>query len=245
MELKDSLIIIPTYNEAPNVGKLIEELFVLYPDISILIVDDNSPDKTADIIRVYQQKHTHLFLLERPSKEGLGTAYKDGFKWALKHSFEYIAQMDADFSHPPKDIIHLKTALADADVAIGSRYIKGGQTLNWPLSRKLISRVASFIMRSATKLPLRDASSGFKCFKRKAIEKICESKLQSKGYVFQCEVNYTLDRNGMKIVEVPIIFSQRTRGKSKMSLSIVTEGLFILMKIRINDLMKLERKSHR
>jgi dolichol-phosphate mannosyltransferase len=245
VELKDTLIIIPTYNEAPNAGKLIEELFSLYPDVSILIVDDNSPDKTADIIRVYQQKHSRLFLLERPTKEGLGIAYQAGFKWALKRSFEFIVQMDADFSHSPKDVIRLRKALSEADIAIGSRYIKGGQTLNWPLSRKLISRIASFIMKSATKLPLRDASSGFKCFKRKGIEIICESSLQSKGYVFQCEVNYTLARNGMKIIETPIIFSQRTHGKSKMSLSIVTEGLFILMKIRINELMKPEKKSPR
>jgi len=243
-DLKDTLIIIPTFNEADNIGKLIEELFFLYPEISLLIVDDNSPDKTADIVRLYQDKYASLHLLERSEKEGLGPAYLDGFKWALKKPFQFFIQMDGDFSHAPKDVLRLIDALGEADLVIGSRYQDGGQTLNWPLSRKLISKVGSFVMKRLTKLPIQDATSGFKCFKRKALEKLNEIVIQSKGYVFQCEVNYRLFKNGIKITEVPIVFSQRTHGKSKMSLNIMLEAISILFQLRFSEPKRHERKSH-
>lgn len=243
-DLKDTLIIIPTFNEADNIGKLIEKLFFLYPEISLLIVDDNSPDKTADIVRLYQNKYTRLHLLERAEKEGLGPAYLAAFRWALKQPFQFFIQMDGDFSHAPKDVIRLINALGEADLVIGSRYQNGGQTLNWPLSRKLLSKVGSFVMKRLTKLPIQDATSGFKCFKRKALEKLSEIAIQSKGYVFQCEVNYRLFKKGIKITEVPIVFSQRTHGKSKMSLNIMIEAISILFQLRFNELMRHERKSH-
>lgn len=243
--LNDTLIIIPTFNEADNIGKIIEELFFLYPETSLLIVDDNSPDKTADVVRTYKKNYSRLHLLERPKKEGLGPAYLDAFQWALKRPFHFFIQMDGDFSHAPKDVMRLLNALGEADLVIGSRYKNGGQTLNWPLSRRILSKVGSFVMKRLTKLPIQDATSGFKCFKRKALEKLSEISIQSKGYVFQCEVNYRLFKNGIKITEVPIVFSQRTHGKSKMSFNIMIEAISILFKLRFNELMRHARKSHR
>lgn len=243
-DLNDTLVIIPTFNEADNVGKLIEELFFLYPEISLLIVDDNSPDKTSDIVRVYSKKYSRLHLLEREKKEGLGAAYLAAFQWALRQPFQFFVQMDGDFSHAPKDVIRLINALGKADLVIGSRYTSGGQTRNWPLSRRLLSKAGSFVMKRLTKLPIQDATSGFKCFKRKSLEKLSELTIQSKGYVFQCEVNYRLYQHGLKITEVPIVFSQRTLGKSKMSLEIMIEAILILLQLRFNEPMRPERKSH-
>nr|BDT29825.1 polyprenol monophosphomannose synthase [Bacteriovorax sp. HI3] len=236
--INQSLVIIPTYNEALNVDSMIERLFTLYPDISVLIIDDNSPDKTALVVEALKTKHPNLFLIKRAGKLGLGTAYVEGFKWALLKKFKFIAQMDCDFSHDPKDLGRLITALYDGTaIAIGSRYSGNDiRTKDWPWYRLLISLSAGFILRLFTGLKIRDISGGFKCFKREALEKINFDNIISKGYVFQFEMTYKVHAMGYDIVEIPIVFSERVYGKSKMNLGIVLEAFSVMFRLRLKKL---------
>ncbi len=235
-----SLVIIPTYNEVLNVHAMIERLFELYPDLSILIIDDNSPDKTSQIVEALKSKHPNLFLIKREGKLGLGTAYVEGFKWALLKKYKFIAQMDCDFSHDPKDLGKLIEALREDEVflSIGSRYVGNHiRTENWPVYRLLASLLAGFILRLFTGLKIRDISGGFKCFKREALLALNLDNIISEGYVFQFETTYKIDALGLKILEIPIIFSQRIYGESKMSLAIILEGLSVLFRLRLKKLM--------
>lgn len=235
----NSLVIIPTYNEALNVHSMIERLFSLYPDISVLIIDDNSPDKTALVVEELRNRHPNLFLLKRAGKLGLGTAYVEGFKWALLKNYKFIAQMDCDFSHDPADVGRLINAVqtSDAGIAIGSRYSGNDvRTKNWPLYRLAISLSAGFILRLFTGLKVRDISGGFKCFRREALEKINFDNIISKGYVFQFEMTYKVSAWGFKIVEVPIVFHQRVHGQSKMNFSIILEAFSVMFKLRLKKL---------
>lgn len=239
--MSDSLVIIPTYNEKENLEKMIRKVFSLDKEFHVLIVDDNSPDGTAGIVKDLQKEFPgKLHLEERKGKLGLGTAYIHGFKWALKNNYEYIFEMDCDFSHNPEDLIRLYHACAieGADVAIGSRYVTGVNVVNWPMGRVLMSYYASAYVRFITGMKIRDTTSGFKCYKRKVLEKISLDKIKFKGYAFQIEMKFTAYKLGFKIVEVPIIFTDRTEGVSKMSKGIFKEAILGVIQMKINSWFK-------
>jgi dolichol-phosphate mannosyltransferase len=233
--MADSLIIIPTYNEILNIEAIIRVSLMIEGNFDVLIIDDNSPDGTAKVVKDLQSKFPQrLHIIEREGKLGLGTAYIEGFKWALKNNYEFIFEMDADFSHNPEDLIKLYYACKDdgADVAIGSRYICGVNVVNWPIGRVIMSYYASKYVRIITGMKVMDTTAGFKCYKRKVLETIEFDKIRFKGYAFQIEMKYTAFKFGFKIVEVPIIFTDRKKGKSKMSGGIFNEALWgvIIMK---------------
>lgn len=237
--IAQSLVIIPTYNEALNVHSMIERLFHLYPEISVLIVDDNSPDHTARVVEDLQSKYSNLHLIKRAGKLGLGTAYLEGFNWALanKH-YHYIAQMDCDFSHDPTDVIRLIRALNHADLAIGSRYSENERrTKNWPLKRLILSYTAATILRLVTGMKNRDILGGFKAFRRETLMRINLKNIVSKGYVFQFEINYKIHSSGMTITEVPITFYQRLLGVSKMNSGIILEAMKIFIYLRLKKII--------
>ncbi len=219
MTANSSLVIIPTYNEKENIELLLEAIFSLPVDFNVLIVDDSSPDGTATIVRHLQTTYPdRIHLLERPGKQGLGTAYIAGFRFAIAQGYEYIFEMDADFSHNPKDLVRLYEACAREgyDVAIGSRYVTGVNVVNWPIRRVLVSYFASYYVRFITGMPFKDATAGFKCYRRKVLEAIDPDRVQFVGYAFQISMKYNAWMYGFSIVEVPIIFTDRTRGVSKM-----------------------------
>lgn len=235
--MSDTLVIIPTYNEKENIAKIIEAVFSLKKDFEILVVDDNSPDGTAAIVEGLTSKYpTELHLENRAEKSGLGAAYIHGFKWALPRGYEYIIEMDADFSHNPTDLERLYKAcrIDGADMSIGSRYVKGVNVVNWPMSRVLLSFFASKYVRIITSLPINDSTAGFVCYKREVLEIINLDKIRFIGYAFQIEMKFKAWKFGFKIKEVPVIFTDRTEGESKMSKSILTEAIFgiIYMKFR-------------
>lgn len=233
--MSDSLVIIPTFNEKENVEKIIRTVFSLDHSFHILVVDDGSPDGTADIVKSLQQEYKdQLHILERKGKAGLGTAYIAGFKWALERNYEYIFEMDCDFSHKPEDLIRLHKACADDgyDVAIGSRYVKGGGVKNWPVMRVLMSYFASVYVRIILWIPVKDTTAGFKCYKRKVLEAINLDNIRFVGYAFQIEMKYTAWRLGFKIKEVPIIFVDRVEGVSKMSTDIFKEAFWGVIQMR-------------
>lgn len=235
------IIIIPTFNEIENIERLIRNVFAQRRKFHILVVDDNSPDGTADRVRLLQAEfHDSLFLEERTGKLGLGTAYIHGFKWALKKGYEYIFEMDADFSHNPNDLVRLfNTCKRDgADVAIGSRYITGVNVINWPMSRVLLSWLASRYVRLITGMDVEDTTAGFICYKRKVLEKIDLDRIHFVGYAFQIEMKFKAHLLGFKITEVPVIFTDRTRGTSKMSGSIISEAVFGVILMKIKSLFK-------
>lgn len=237
--MSDSLVIIPTYNEKENIEKIIRKVFSLEKDFSILIIEDNSPDGTADIVKSLMKEYKdRLFIEERKGKLGLGTAYIHGFKWALKHGFEYVFEMDADFSHNPDDLLRLYDACANqgADVAIGSRYITGVNVVNWPIGRVLMSYYASSYVRFITRMKVRDTTAGFKCYRRKVLETIDLEKIKFTGYAFQIEMKFTAWKLGFNIVEVPIIFTDRTRGESKMNKTIFKEAIFGVINLRFRSM---------
>ena len=239
--MSDSLVIIPTYNEKENIEKIIRKVFSLDKDFNVLIVDDNSPDGTADIVkRLIKEFPGQLFIEERKGKLGLGTAYIHGFKWALKRDYEYIFEMDADFSHNPKDLIRLYNACAkgNADLAIGSRYIKGVNVVNWPMGRVLLSYFASAYVRFITRMKVRDTTAGFKCYTRKVLEAIDLNKIKFTGYAFQIEMKFTAWKLGFNVVEVDIIFTDRTEGESKMNKSILKEAIFGVIELRLRSILK-------
>lgn len=238
--MTDSLVIIPTFNEIENIELIIEAVFALEKDFSLLIVDDNSPDGTAEAVRALQGKFAdRLFLEVRQEKFGLGTAYIHGFKWAIDRKYDYIFEMDADFSHAPADLINLYQACLDgADVAIGSRYKKGINVVNWPLHRILLSYGASFYVKLITGMRVHDPTAGFVCYKRKVLETINLDSVKFIGYAFQIEMKFRAHLQKYKLVEVPIIFTDRIRGKSKMSTSIVGEAVFGVLQMRIRSLFQ-------
>ena len=235
----DSIIIIPTYNEKENIENIIRAVFALEKYFHILIIEDNSPDGTADIVKRMQQEFPdRLFMVERKGKLGLGTAYIAGFKWAIEHQYDYVFEMDADFSHAPADLPRLyeKCANEGYDVAIGSRYVSGVNVVNWPMSRLLISYFASKYVRIVTGMPIHDATAGFVCYTSAALRKILQNEIEMKGYGFQIEMKYTAWRLGLRIKEESIIFTERREGASKMSGGIFGEALFGVMKLRFKKL---------
>jgi len=238
-QVSDSLVIIPTYNEKENIEKIIRVVFDLEKNFDVLIVEDNSPDGTADIIkRLIPEFKNRLFILERKGKLGLGTAYIAGFKWALEREYEFISEMDADFSHSPKDLVRLYDACANqgADAAVGSRYITGVNVVNWPMSRVLMSYYASKYVRVVTGLDIMDTTAGFVCWTRKVLETIDLDRIKFVGYAFQIEMKYTAVKLGYKVMEVPIIFTDRTEGTSKMNKGIFTEAIFGVIQLRIRSM---------
>ncbi|MEN9369986.1 MAG: hypothetical protein RI952_851 [Bacteroidota bacterium] len=234
--MSDSLVIIPTYNEKENIEKMIRKVLSLEPEFHLLLVDDGSPDGTGTIIKELQKEFPNqLFLIERSGKLGLGTAYITGFKWALAHHYHFIFEMDADFSHNPDDLIKLRNSCADgADLAIGSRYKSGINVVNWPMSRVLLSFYASKYVQFITGMPINDATAGFKCYRRAVLQSIDFNKIKFVGYAFQIEMKFTTWKKGFQIIEVPIIFTDRSEGTSKMSKGIVKEAILgvIQMKLR-------------
>lgn len=237
----NGIIIIPTYNEIENIERLVRNIFSLQRKFHILVVDDNSPDGTATAVRTLQAEfHDSLFLEERKGKLGLGTAYIHGFKWALEKRYDYIFEMDADFSHNPNDLIRLfNTCKRDgADVAIGSRYVTGVNVINWPMNRVLMSWLASKYVRFITGMDIHDTTAGFVCYHSEVLEKIDLDKIQFVGYAFQIEMKFKANLHNFKIVEVPVIFTDRTRGVSKMSGGIISEAVFGVIKMKIKSLFK-------
>ncbi|MBN3035801.1 MAG: polyprenol monophosphomannose synthase [Bacteroidales bacterium] len=237
--MNDSLVIIPTYNEKENIGKIIRKVCSIEKGFDILIVEDNSPDGTADIVRGLMQEFPgRIFMEERKGKLGLGTAYIHGFKWALRRNYGYVFEMDADFSHNPDDLVRLyeACALGGADLSIGSRYINGVNVVNWPMGRILMSYFASVYVRMVTRMKVRDTTAGFKCYSRKVLDTIDLDRIKFTGYAFQIEMKFTAWKLGFHIVEVPIIFTDRTEGESKMNKSIFREAIFGVMELRFRSL---------
>ena len=236
-----NLIIIPTYNEIENIENIIRKVFSLEESFSILIIDDGSPDGTAKKVKELQKEFSNtLFIEERKGKLGLGTAYILGFKWALKKDYQYIFEMDADFSHDPNDLSRLLKACKEneGDLAIGSRYVKGVNIVNWPMSRLLMSYFASKYVKAITGMPIHDSTAGFKCYKRKVLEKINLDKIEFVGYAFQIEMKFTSWKYGFNIIEVPVIFTDRQEGNSKMSGGIFYEALFGVIKMKVKSFFK-------
>lgn len=237
----EKVVIIPTYNEKENIAPIVEAVIALRDNFHILVIDDGSPDKTAEIVKALQQKYPgQLFLEERKGKLGLGTAYIHGFKWALHKGYHYIFEMDADFSHNPADLIRLYKACSQggADVAIGSRYVKGGGTVNWPWDRIFLSRGGSLYTRLITWMPVKDTTAGFVCYKREVLETINLEQITFLGYAFQIEMKFAAWKLGFVIKEVPIIFEDRKFGASKMHKGIVKEGILGVLKLRWDSLFK-------
>lgn len=239
--MSDSLVVIPSFNERENIEKIIRKVFSLSKQFDILIVEDNSPDGTAGIVRNMMTEFTgRLFMEERKGKLGLGTAYIHGFKWALKKGYDYIFEMDADFSHNPNDLLRLYNACAkeNADLAIGSRYINGVNVVNWPMGRVLMSYYASAYVRFITRMKIRDTTAGFKCYKKEVLKAINLDKIRFTGYAFQIEMKFTAWKLGFNIVEVPIIFTDRTEGQSKMSGGIFKEAVLGVISLRLKSIFK-------
>ena len=236
MNKSDSIVIIPTYNEKENIEKIIRAVFSLDKYFDILIIDDGSPDGTANIVHqlMLHEFDNRLFIIEREGKQGLGTAYITGFKWALQHNYDYVFEMDADFSHDPNDLPRLYAACHDEgyDLAIGSRYVSGVNVVNWPIGRVLMSYFASKYVRFVTGFKVHDTTAGFKCYKRRVLQTIELDKIRFKGYAFQIEMKYTAHKIGFKIKEVPVVFVNRREGVSKMSGGIFGEAFFGVMRLR-------------
>lgn len=227
-----TVIIIPTYNEIDNVEKMLTTLFQNYSEVSILIIEDGSPDGTAEVVKRLQKNHSNLFMIQRTGKLGLGTAYTTGFKWALERDYEYVFEMDCDFSHDPNHLPELLQAAQSNDLVIGSRYIDGIRIINWPFKRLLLSYIAGIYIRIVTGIPILDATGGFKCFSRKALLALNLDNIISNGYIFQLELNYKVWSKGLNVKEVPIVFYEREHGVSKMGGGIIFEALFAVLKLR-------------
>ncbi len=238
--MPDSIVIIPTYNEIENIERIIRKVFSLEHEFHVLIIDDGSPDGTPIIVKELQQEFPEkLFMEERAGKQGLGTAYIHGFKGAIAHNYEYIFEMDADFSHNPDDLLKLRDACVNgADASVGSRYIKGVNVVNWPMSRVLMSYFASVYVRFITNVDIRDWTAGFMCYHRRVLEVVQLDKIKFVGYAFQIEMKYTTIKHGFRITEVPVIFTDRTEGSSKMSTSIFREAFFGVIQMRINSIFR-------
>ncbi|HYG40016.1 MAG TPA: polyprenol monophosphomannose synthase [Cytophagales bacterium] len=239
--MQDSIVIIPTYNEIENIDLIIRKIFSLRKPFDILVIDDNSPDGTANIVKSLQKEFPErLFLEQREGKLGLGTAYIHGFKYALDKGYEYVFEMDADFSHNPEDLVNLYNACHDEgyDMAIGSRYVIGVNVVNWPMSRVLMSYCASWYVKLITGIPINDTTAGFKCYTKRVLETINLDEIKFVGYAFQIEMKFLAWKYGFKIKEVPIIFTDRTKGQSKMTKGIFKEAIFGVLQMKINSLFK-------
>jgi len=239
--MANALVVIPTYNEIENIERLIRNIYTLQRDFDILVVDDGSPDGTAQKVKELQEEYKErLFIIERAKKLGLGTAYITGFKWALEKGYDYIFEMDADFSHNPNDLIRLYNACAknQADVAIGSRYITGVNVVNWPMGRVLLSWGASKYVRLVTGMDIHDTTAGFICYKKEVLQGINLNKIRFVGYAFQIEMKYKAYIKKFDIVEIPVVFTDRTKGQSKMSKGIISEAVFGVVRLRLNHLFK-------
>lgn len=239
--MSHGIIIIPTYNEIENIERLIRNIFSLQRKFHILVVDDNSPDRTASVVKDLQSEFFGaLFLEEREGKAGLGTAYIHGFHWALKRDYNFIFEMDADFSHNPNDLIRLYNTCAKkgADMAIGSRYVTGVNVVNWPMSRVLLSWLASKYVRLITGMDVHDTTAGFVCYKREVLEKIDLKKIEFVGYAFQIEMKFKTYLQKFKIIEIPVVFTDRTKGISKMSGGIISEAIFGVISLKFKSLFK-------
>jgi dolichol-phosphate mannosyltransferase len=240
-----NLVIIPTYNEKGNVDRMIEKVLNLQVLFDLLIIDDNSPDGTADIVKELQKKYEdRLFLIEREGKLGLGTAYIRGFKWALEHNYDFIFEMDADFSHNPDDLPRLYKACVqeNADVVVGSRYKNGANVVNWPIGRIILSYYASKYVSFITGMKIKDATAGFKCYRKRVLEAINFDKIKFKGYAFQIEMKFSSWKHGFKIIEIPIIFTNRQVGSSKMSGGIFNEALWGVIGMKLRSLTRKYKK---
>ncbi len=243
--MSDSVVIIPTYNEKENIENIIRAVFSLPKKFEVLVIEDGSPDGTADIVKKLQEEFPEtLHIIERKGKLGLGTAYIRGFNWALEHDYEYIFEMDADFSHNPKDLVHLHNACSveGADLAIGSRYINGVAVVNWPMGRIIMSYYASAYVRIVTGMKVRDTTAGFKCYTRKVLQAIDFDKIKFKGYAFQIEMKFTAWKFGFAIKEVPIIFTERIKGSSKMSGGIFNEAFWGVISMRFKSFFRKYEK---
>ena len=236
-----TLIIIPTYNEIDNLPPLLKEIFSYAPETDILIVDDNSPDGTGDLADEFHQQNSHVHVLHRAGKLGLGTAYIEGFKYAIEHAYDAAFEMDADFSHDPRYLPDFLKAIENADLVIGSRYIPGGDTPNWTIPRRFISGGGNIFARFMLGIPVHDCTAGYRCYRSKVLESIDLDSVQSQGYAFQIELVYRVMQGGFKIVETPIVFMDRRVGKSKMSRKIVIEGFTYVIKARFS---KQSKKSN-
>ena len=234
-----TLIIIPTYNELENLTRLLPEVLSKDESIDVLIVDDNSPDGTAAFVEDQMTTNNRIHLIKRPSKQGLGTAYIAGFKFALKNGYGFVFEMDADFSHDPKEIPRFLDEIKNADVVLGSRYINGVNVINWPMRRLLLSSFANLYTRFITGMPVHDATGGYKCFRRKVLEAINLEKVTSNGYAFQIEMSFKAWKKGFSVKEIPIIFVDRVKGKSKMSKRIVREAVTMVWKLRLKSMFGL------
>ncbi len=246
MQTSDSIVIIPTYNEKENIENIIRAVFNLQKVFHILVIEDGSPDGTADIVKRLQIEFPErLFMVQRTGKLGLGTAYIEGFKWAIRHQYDYIFEMDADFSHNPNDLPRLYAACAEEgnDVSIGSRYVSGVNVVNWPMGRVLMSYFASKYVRIITGLKIHDTTAGFVCYRRKVLETIPLNQIRFKGYAFQIEMKYTAYKCGFKIKEVPVIFINRELGTSKMNSSIFGEAIFGVIRLRWDGWFKKYPKA--
>lgn len=243
--MSDSIVIIPTYNEKENIEKIIRKVYTLPVDFHVLVVDDGSPDGTGAIVKRLQQEFSgRLFLEERQGKSGLGTAYIHGFSWCLAKPYQYIFEMDADFSHNPDDLVRLReTCAGGADMAIGSRYIKGVNVVNWPMSRVLMSYFASGYVRLITGIDIRDATAGFVCYRREVLETIPLDRIRFVGYAFQIEMKFTAIKYGFKVVEIPIIFTDRTEGVSKMSTRIFREAFFGVIQMKVSSWFRKYKRA--
>tara|TARA_B100000989_G_C19458244_1_gene435032 strand:+ start:353 stop:1078 length:726 start_codon:yes stop_codon:yes gene_type:complete len=238
--MKDTLIIVPTFNEIDNIESLLADIFNRYPEVHVLVVDDNSPDRTAEKVNCITNKFPkQLFLLKRLNKQGLGSAYIEGFKWSLKGSYKYIFEMDADFSHSPKDLEQIYKACSEdqIDLAIGSRYKGGINVVNWPLSRILLSYLASWYVRLLTNMPIKDPTAGFVCYKRSVLESINLDRVKFVGYAFQIEMKYKAYNKKFKIKEIPIIFTDRARGVSKLTKGIIMEAVIGVIRMRFQQIL--------
>ena len=233
--MSNALVIVPTYNERENISALLHKVFSLEKDFHVLIVDDGSPDGTAELVKELQSSYPdRLHLLQRSGKLGLGTAYLAGFKWGLDKGYEYLFEMDADFSHNPDDLLRLLDACANqgADLSVGSRYVKGGGVVNWPFNRIALSKGASLYTRIITGMPIKDPTAGFMCYTRKVLQRLDLEKIRFVGYAFQIEMKFKAWRAGFRIQEVPIQFQDRTQGVSKMHRGIIEEGIWGVLKLR-------------
>jgi dolichol-phosphate mannosyltransferase len=238
-----NIVIIPTYKEKENIEAIINAISSLNVSFDILVIDDNSPDGTASIVKELQKSHSNLHLIERPGKLGLGTAYNAGFKWALEKGYDFIYEMDADFSHDPRDLVRLFNTCNDqgADVAIGSRYISGVNVVNWPLSRVLMSYCASIYVRIITGMNIMDTTAGFVCYRKKVLENIKPDQIRSKGYGFQIEMKFVAWKLGYRIIEIPIIFTDRKLGSSKMTGGIFSEAFMGVPKMKVRSMFSKHR----